>query len=185
MYRKRLQYQKLAFTPIPPSTVVVFVHQPTDIPLRNWAVKKMNDVAVVAFFPVQALLNLFPNSVGVSSQQDVIISFPKVTQYQGLAFVDTEAFRETVEVSKWHPASNIPLFDKKRLQFLYPTFWLDSFPVPEPPTITVDMFYSPPEIPVRRVDNRNYLGGCFFDPKPIEGAGVTTVPLRPLVAMGL
>lgn len=141
---KLLQYQE-SVSGIPsslaPERTTPDKWQPnTNIPQSNWQKAALySAAAVMPFFT----LNLTPlqriEQPKVFAPQSVVVTVPQTTQYQVLAYpIAGFSPRERTTPDKWQSQNNQPVFDTKRQQFSYPSFFANPIVIANPEVITSD-----------------------------------------------
>jgi len=93
-------------------------------------------------------------------------------------YIEEEAPEEP-NVPEWYQ-QQLPRFDKKRWQFLHPSFEIDSNLLTQAENITLDKWYHPTGEPLFEIPNRNIAyPSLFFDPNPVVVAEVTVDSWHP------
>lgn len=80
-------------------------------------------------FSIDASQLTLKETTKVFASQSVVLSFPRSTQYQALTFIDEGNLHEVINLDKWFKETQLPRFDVKRWQYLYPSFVVDALSV--------------------------------------------------------
>jgi|GEM_PF-3232223 len=121
-----------------------------NIPQSNWQKAALySAAAVMPFFS----MNLTPvqriEQPKTFSQQSVVITVPQTLQYQILANpVAGFSPKERSTPDKWQSQNNQPVFDVKRLQVSYPSFFANPTAIPNVEVITLDKWGPLPNQPL-------------------------------------
>lgn len=110
-------------------------------------------------------------------------SVAAVMPYIAFVTVGTATFKERTTPDKWLAQKPDIIYDVKRLQYTYPTFFFD--PIPFPSTVTMDRWSENMNQPILDVKRLSYTyPNFFFHPTPIVtvGGGAT---IRTLALLGV
>ena len=103
----------------------------------------------------------------VFSQESVLLSYPRNTQYQSLTFLNRgTTSQEASTLDKWFKETQRPVWDVRRQQYLYPSFFFHPVPFPNPEILTVDKWHPLIVQPLFDQKRQQFSYPYFFiDPK--------------------
>lgn len=93
----------------------------------------------------------------VFSSQSLVLSLPRSTQYQALTFVNQGSLRETITLDKWFKETGRPVWDTRRQQYIYPSFFFHPVPFPNPEVLTLDKWQPLANQPLFEVKRQQFL----------------------------